>query len=238
MKKGSKHSEEAKRKIKENHAGYWANKCHTKETKKKMSESRMGKIPWNKGKKGLQVSWCKGTKGIMKPNSGSFKKGQPSAFKGKQHSEKAKKKMKKTQFKKGVVPPTAFKKGHTPWSKGKKFMSDEFYKKLSRLGLKKQVEMKGPTSIEKKVYDELKARGLLFETQKFINEKYLVDAYIPSLNLIIEADGDYWHGLKENMERDERKNIYFAKHGFNLLRLTETEINNNKFKKKLDRRLN
>jgi hypothetical protein len=34
-----------------------------------------GHIPFNKGKKGLQVAWNKGTKGICKPNSGCFKKG-------------------------------------------------------------------------------------------------------------------------------------------------------------------
>jgi len=30
------------------------------ENRKKMSEVRMGKIPWNKGKKGLQVAWNRG----------------------------------------------------------------------------------------------------------------------------------------------------------------------------------
>jgi len=39
-------------------------------------------VAWNKGKKGVQVAWNKGTKGIMKPNSTSFKKGQPSWSKG------------------------------------------------------------------------------------------------------------------------------------------------------------
>jgi len=37
---------------------------------------KKGLIPWNKGKKGLQVAWNKGTKGIMKSNETSFKKGQ------------------------------------------------------------------------------------------------------------------------------------------------------------------
>ena len=40
FKKGRKISEEARRKLK-------------------------GRIPWNKGKKGVQVSWNKGTKGLM-----------------------------------------------------------------------------------------------------------------------------------------------------------------------------
>lgn len=48
--------------------------------------------------------WNKGTKGFIKPNSGSFKKGNPAP---------------KTAFKKGhQAPKTAFKKSHTPWNKG------------------------------------------------------------------------------------------------------------------------
>lgn len=82
-----------------------------------------------------------------------------------------------------------------------------------------------PTSIEKKVYQELKNRGFLFEKQKLINGKFLVDAYIPVLNLVIECDGDYWHSLDRIIKRDKTKNAYLTKCGFNLLHLTETEIN-------------
>lgn len=98
---------------------------------------------------------------------------------------------------------------------------------------RKQWESKEPTSIEKKVYKELKVRGLLFETQKLINGKFLVDAYIPSLNLIIEADGEYWHSLPKTINRDKSKNAYLKACGYNLLRLSETEINNGSFKERI-----
>jgi len=114
-------------------------------------------------------------------------------------------------------------------------MSSDFYRKIGLLGLKKKNKNKGPTSIEKKVYNELKVRGLLFETQKLINGKFLVDAYIPKLNLIIEADGDYWHGLEDVKKHDKAKNAYLTKCGYNLLRLTGTEINNGNFKNKLNK---
>ena len=101
-----------------------------------------------------------------------------------------------------------------------------YFKMIGLKGIFKQQTMKEPTSIEKKVYDELKGRGLLFEKQKLINGKFLVDAYIPSLNLVIEADGDYWHSLDRVKKRDKAKNAYLKTCGFDLLRLSETEINN------------
>lgn len=88
-----------------------------------------------------------------------------------------------------------------------------------------------PTSIEKTVYQELKLRGLLFEKQKLINGRFLVDAYIPSLNLVIECDGNYWHSLPKTVKRDKTKNAYLKKCGYNLIRLSETEINNGDFKR-------
>ena len=110
----------------------------------------------------------------------------------------------------------------------------ERLKKISVLGITKQQTMKEPTSIEKKVYEELRLRRLLFETQKIVNGKFLVDAYIPSLNLIIECDGDYWHSLERVKKKDKAENAYLIKCGFNLLRLSETEINNENFKNRLE----
>ena len=98
----------------------------------------------------------------------------------------------------------------------------------------RQQRLKEPTSIEKKLYDELKRRGILFETQKLINGKFLVDAYIPSLNLIIEADGNYWHSLDRVVKKDKAENAYLKKCGYNLIRMSETEINNNSFKGRLN----
>ena len=89
------------------------------------------------------------------------------------------------------------------------------------------------TSIEKKVYEELKKRGLLFETQKAVGNRFIVDAYIPKFNLVVEADGNYWHSLPKVKKRDKVKNAYLEEHGYNLLRLTGTEIRNGQFKKKI-----
>lgn len=95
------------------------------------------------------------------------------------------------------------------------------------MGRKALGEMKGPTSIEKKVYDELKQRGILFETQKLINGKFLVDAYIPSLNLIIECDGEYWHSFEASKKKDKAENAYLKACGYQLVRWNGKDINKN-----------
>lgn len=55
---GKKHLEEIRKKISQSHKGI----LHTEETKQKMSLSKKGCIPWNKGKKGVQIGWNKGKK--------------------------------------------------------------------------------------------------------------------------------------------------------------------------------
>mgnify|MGYP001594210276 CR=1 FL=1 len=164
---------------------------------------KKGMTPWNKGLKGILIPWNKGLKGYLSKE----RIGEGNPMFGKHHTERAKKNI----------------SNHLS-----KWLEKDGYKSLI-----KQQTSKEPTSIEKKVYEELKNRGLLFEKQKLVNGKFLVDAYVPSLNLIIEADGDYWHSLEKVQKRDKAKNAYLTKCGFNLLRLSETEINNGSFKERM-----
>jgi len=199
----------------------------------KKGRFKTGAISWNKGKKGLQEAWNKG-----KTRKQDKRVAQP--WLGKKRSQetirkisKAKKGVKLSTEHKKKLSKVAKEKGFGKWMK-KKDLGSEYYRKMGIKGVKIQ-QSGNPTSIEKKVYKELKERGLLFETQKVINEKFVVDAYIPKFNLVIEADGDYWHNLDRVKKRDRAKNAYLEKCGFGLLRLTETEINNGLFKNKIRR---
>ena len=224
---GKKMSEETKQKMSrvkmgKNNPSY--GKGCTLSTRKKLSDSHKGQIAWNKGIE----QW----KDKIHPRL------------GKKHTKEALVKMSKSWIK----------KGQCSWNKGKKFplISGENSptwkgglpkclncgKKLLNYTSSQCQECyfkysKNPTSIESKVYDELKARGFLFESQKVINGRFIVDAHIPSLNLVIEADGDYWHSLPKTAKKDKAENAYLKKCGYNLLRLTETEINNGDFINKL-----
>lgn len=64
------------------------------------------------------------------------------------------------------------------------------------------------------------------------------DFYIPSANLIIEVDGDYYHAYgkireemspmqKKNIRVDEHKNKWALMHGIPILRIWEHDINKN-----------
>tara|TARA_Y100000034_G_C6771249_1_gene344084 strand:- start:19 stop:774 length:756 start_codon:yes stop_codon:yes gene_type:complete len=69
---------------------------------------------------------------------------------------------------------------------------------------------------------------------------FIIDFYIPSKNLCIEADGDYWHGNKDtdkyigndmqktSIDRDKRKEEFLNENGYTLMRFWETDVKNNR----------
>lgn len=58
------------------------------------------------------------------------------------------------------------------------------------------------------------------------NQKEL-DIYLPQLNLGIEFNGDYWHSLEEVKQRDAEKKTLCEQKGITLLRIQESEWDNN-----------
>lgn len=83
----------------------------------------------------------------------------------------------------------------------------------------------GRTSIEIKMADELDKRHVEFIEQYNIDDRYVVDFFLPRHNIIIECDGEYWHTLPEVVSRDKRKNAYINSRGYSLYRFWESEIN-------------
>ena len=82
-----------------------------------------------------------------------------------------------------------------------------------------------PTRIEIILYDTLKAMNIEYIAQHPLPEaKTIPDAFIPSLNLAIYADGTYWHGLPKAVRRDKYINRQLEKLGYEFLRLPEPVI--------------
>ena len=86
----------------------------------------------------------------------------------------------------------------------------------------------------------LRDLGVKFSTQVLIDDRFLVDAYIPSANLVVQWDGGYWHGYRapgderplDNRQRkrcnlDRSQDAYMTKHGYVVLRFWEHEVQRN-----------
>lgn len=83
------------------------------------------------------------------------------------------------------------------------------------------------TSIEIKIQNFLKQLGIEFFTHKYMKEiehSYQCDILIPSMNLVIECDGDYWHKYPIGNDIDHIRTSELIQKGFKVLRLWEFEI--------------
>lgn len=82
------------------------------------------------------------------------------------------------------------------------------------------------TSIEVAIAALLDVLGIEYQTQVRMG-RYVVDFYIPSKNLVIECDGDYWHSTERAKVTDARKDAYLLSKGYTILRLPEHRIKAN-----------
>lgn len=210
----------------------WGDKIS--KTRKEKFANNILKI-WNKGltkETDERVEKCSG----KNPKKANF--GIKNGFYGKRHTEETKIIIQKKNF--GKIPIKPFLKGHTPHNKGKNKIYyiplQEVSKKCSE---KRQLQKNvWQTTIELKLQDFLKQLNIEFHPHKVINieHKYQCDIYIPFLNLIIEADGDYWHRYPLGTELDYRRTYEMKEKGYNVLRLWECDIRKmdlNEFQKAL-----
>ena len=104
---------------------------------------------------------------------------------------------------------------------------------------KKMVIPVKDTKIEVKIQNFLKELGITFFTHQYIKEiehGYQCDILIPSINLVIECDGDYWHKYPIGREIDDLRTKELIQNGFKVLRLWECDIkkmNLGKFENKI-----
>ncbi len=104
--------------------------------------------------------------------------------------------------------------------------TEESIKKIKEARAKQILQIK-ETSIEIKIKDFLKQLGIDFFTHQYMKEiehSYQCDILIPSMNLVIECDGDYWHKYPIGLEKDHIRTKELIEKGFKVLRLWEYEI--------------
>ncbi|MDP2947654.1 MAG: hypothetical protein Q8N88_06080 [Nanoarchaeota archaeon] len=196
---GKTQSEETIKKRTESLKKYWSNPILREKSIQKMKKSLLNN-PEKEQERRRKIK--------EKYADPEFRKRISEIKKGKRHSIK-------TEFKNGIIPWNKGKKGimPIPWNKGKnighswnKGMTGlSFHTPESKLKIKiarsKQIFPKKDSIPEVKIQNFLKQLNIEFITHKYIGEiehSYQCDILIPDLNLIIEVDGDYWHGNKNN----------------------------------------
>ena len=126
---------------------------------------------------------------------------------------------------------------HSIWNKNGHH--NEETKRLIKNKRATQILPKQDTSIEIKIQNFLKQLNITFFTHQYIKEiqhGYQCDILIPSMKLVIECDGDYWHKFPIGRDIDKIRTSELISKGFKVLRLWEHEINImdlNKFEERL-----
>ena len=81
------------------------------------------------------------------------------------------------------------------------------------------------TTIERLLRDEFRKRRLKFEMHKVMFGRFQPDFVFEQARLIVQADGDYWHGPNSpNKKRDQAFNGMASAEGWSVWRFGETEI--------------
>jgi hypothetical protein len=82
-----------------------------------------------------------------------------------------------------------------------------------------------PSKLERDMAIALENCGILYIPQYRLKDNgWPYDFFIPAGILLVEVDGDYWHSLPGRAERDAQKDELAKERGFELLRITETEL--------------
>jgi len=207
--------------------GIYLHKPHTEETKKKISEKLKGIKRSEETKKKMRAKHL--SEEHKKKISETRKKRKKEL--GYLNSPETRKKISETNKGKN----NWLGKHHTEETKRKLSLiikernSSEKVKRKLRLARLKQKLPIIDTSIERKTEEWLKRKGINYIHPFNLGDKFQCDFYLPFLNLIIECDGFYWHNRPDMKKRDKSKDAYAKKCGFNIIRLTEEQINKGQF---------
>ena len=231
---GKKHSEETKRIMSESRRGKkhpFYGKHHSKETKHKIKIARAKQV-WTEESNKKRSETQKGRK-FSKESLEKMKQHALKRFSDKRNHPNFNKHLSK-ETKENISKALKGRKLEELHSKEK---VEEIRNKIKEARAKQIFPIKD-TLIEVKIQNFLKQLGIEFFTHQRMNIKhsYQCDIFIPSKNLVIECDGDYWHNYPIGTDIDHIRTSELLKSGFRVLRLWEFEIKDmelNYFKEKI-----
>lgn len=88
-------------------------------------------------------------------------------------------------------------------------------------GKETKLELKIRLAVEAAGYETIKQKGTKLETLGTIR---FFDLFVPTLNLLIECDGEWWHCRKDRIDIDLAKTEAARLEGFKLLRVTDKQV--------------
>lgn len=214
MKKGSKMTEEQRRKNREAQKIVWANP----KLRKRHSQIHKGQVPWNKGRKGVYSE-------EIRRKMGAKNIGRPSPMKGKSLSEETKKKLSRSIKKalsnpewrqnrskmvrnlwqnpeyrehmskaaKSSVNEGRFITGHKHSKKIKNKLTEATLKQYERGDFPKQTNTKPERQLKEELIKRGYREGIDFIHQFKFRNKFMCDFCFPLQKIIVEVDGDFWH---------------------------------------------
>lgn len=222
MIKGSKHTEETKRLMSlkqkgKNHPFF--GKRHSEETKVKIKLARAKQINTlesNRKRSETQKGRTFSKESIEKMRQHAlkrFSKKKNHPHYGKTFSKKHRENISKSL------------KGRTLDELHSPKKCEEIRKKIRKSRAKQIFPLKD-SSIEIKIRGFLERLKIEYYQHKYMNIKhaYQCDFFIPSMNLVIECDGVYWHKYPTRRDIDNIRTDELLKKGFRVLRLWEFEI--------------
>jgi len=236
--KGKRHTQKTKDKISiaksANPTRHWLGKARSQKTKDKIRESLTGRFVGENNP-------MYGKSGELSPVYGRHhtketKDKIAESNRGKTISEKAKQKMSEAKKGEHLSPETEFKKGFTPWNKGKKGVMPEPWNKgktgvYSKEQLRNILRRRVPTSLEEKFQNILISHNLPY---KYVGDgSFTIGHYNPDFinvngeKIAIEVYARYWrekNGLDVEDWKKERA-LVFKEFGWDVLFFDETQVN-------------
>jgi very-short-patch-repair endonuclease len=103
------------------------------------------------------------------------------------------------------------------------------------LAMNVRQQQRHTNGLERLGYAWLDSLHIVYEPQKVIGNKFCVDAFLPQQKIVIQFDGDYWHGnparfpiLDARQQRrvrlDASQDAYMRACGYIVIRLWETDM--------------
>lgn len=81
------------------------------------------------------------------------------------------------------------------------------------------------TSLERRFARYLASHELSFEAQHPLHDEnggvFLVDFYLPTMNMLVEVDGEWWHRKPEQFNRDRIKHRLATEAGYRFVRISD-----------------